>query len=69
MFSIPRKRIFIILTGLFSLILVFLIMGFGLFFVRPAEKGGSDQVIIVREGMSLSYSQQNFGSRYMVGIL
>ncbi|MBW2608967.1 MAG: endolytic transglycosylase MltG [Deltaproteobacteria bacterium] len=53
MSNISLKRILIVFTGLFTIVLAFLIMGFGLFFVRPAEKGEHDQIIIVREGMSL----------------
>jgi UPF0755 protein len=46
------KRIAVIFAGLLSLLLV-IIMGFGLFLTKPAQKGGKDQVIIIREGMSL----------------
>jgi len=53
MFTISRKRIAVVLTGFCFLVLAFLIMGFGLFFIRPAENGGADQIVVVREGMSL----------------
>lgn len=52
--NITIKRSLIIFTGFVSLVAVILIMGFGLFFVKPAEKGGAHQFIIVREGMSLN---------------
>ncbi|MFC1867156.1 endolytic transglycosylase MltG [Thermodesulfobacteriota bacterium] len=53
MSEIFKKRTSVIITGLLSLVMIILIMGFGLFFVRPAEKGGAEQIIIVQEGMSL----------------
>ena len=33
--------------------MVFIIVGFGMFFTRPARKGGINHVITIREGMSL----------------
>ncbi|MFC1531901.1 endolytic transglycosylase MltG [Thermodesulfobacteriota bacterium] len=48
-----KKRTAVIFTGLLSLVMAVLIVGFGLFFIRPAEKVGEDQIIIVQEGMSL----------------
>ena len=53
MFEISLKRIIIIFAGIFSLIMVVLALGLGLFFITPAEEGGSDQVIVLKEGMSL----------------
>ena len=53
MTNIHKKRTALIFTGLLSLLMAVLIVWFGLFFVRPAEKGGVDQVVLVREGMSL----------------
>lgn len=53
MSKISKKRLFAILTGCIFILLVILIMGFGLFFIRPAEKEGEYQVIAVQEGMSL----------------
>jgi len=53
MFKISRKRITIISVSIFSLIVVVLALGLGLFFITPAKEGGSDQVIVLKEGMSL----------------
>ena len=53
MFEISLKRIAIILVCIFSLITVVLGLGLGLFFITPAEEEGSDQVIVLKEGMSL----------------
>jgi len=53
MFEVSLKRITIILVFVFSLITVFLGLGLGLFFITPAEEGGSDRVIVLKEGMSL----------------
>ena len=53
MASITRTRVVFISIGLIFLIVVFLSLGFGLFLVSPADKGGSDQVFIVKEGSSL----------------
>lgn len=54
MSDILKKRSAIIFTGLLSLIIALLIMGFGLFFIKPADKSGLEQVIIVREGITLT---------------
>lgn len=54
MFNSSRKKVAIIFFGLCFLIIVFLVMGLGLFYLSPAEKGGADQVIIVKEGLSLT---------------
>jgi len=54
MSKISLQRIAVIFTGLLSLSMAVIIVSFGLFFIKPAEKGGEDQVIIVREGMSLN---------------
>ena len=53
MASITRTRVVFISIGLFFLVVVFLSLGFGLLLVSPADKGGSDQVFIVKEGSSL----------------
>jgi UPF0755 protein len=53
MITLTRTRLVFISIGLFFLIVVFLSLGFGLFLVSPADKGGSDQVFIVKEGASL----------------
>ena len=53
MATITRTRLVFISVGLFFLVVVFLSLGFGLFLVSPADKGGADQVFIVKEGSSL----------------
>ena len=47
------KRVIAMVVGLFFLAAVFLSLGLGLFLVSPAEKGGKDQVVVVKEGLSL----------------
>ncbi|HYQ59435.1 MAG TPA: endolytic transglycosylase MltG [Desulfatiglandales bacterium] len=51
--SITRTRLILISIGLFFLSVVFLSLGFGLFLVSPADKGGAEQVFIVKERSSL----------------
>ncbi|MBS1238083.1 MAG: hypothetical protein H6R37_1327, partial [Deltaproteobacteria bacterium] len=53
MATITRTRLVFISIGLFFLVVVFLSLGFGLFLVSPVDKGGADQVFIVKEGSSL----------------
>jgi UPF0755 protein len=53
MFKINGKRIALIFTAILCLLMVVIIVGFGMFFTRPARKGGINQVITIREGMSL----------------
>ena len=53
MSDIFKKKSAVIFTGLLSLIIAILIMGFGLFFIKPADKLGLEQVIIVPEGVTL----------------
>jgi UPF0755 protein len=53
MANITRTRLVLISIGLFFLVVVFLSLGFGLFLVSPADKGGAEQVFIVKEGSSL----------------
>jgi UPF0755 protein len=50
--SSPKRAIFISLS-LFFLAALFVCVASGLFFITPADKGGTNQVIIVREGLSL----------------
>jgi UPF0755 protein len=50
--SSPKRAIFISLS-LFFLATLFVCVASGLFFITPADKGGTNQVIIVREGLSL----------------
>jgi UPF0755 protein len=53
MSDMSKKRSAVIFTGLLSLVMAVLIMGFGLFFIRPADRSGLEQVIIVQEGVTL----------------
>jgi UPF0755 protein len=53
MFKVYGKRIALIFTAILCLLMVVIIVGFGVFFTRPARKGGINQVITIREGMSL----------------
>ncbi len=48
-----RKKIAVISLGLLFLAALLLCAALGHFFVTPAEKGGSKQLVIVREGLSL----------------
>jgi UPF0755 protein len=50
---ISRKRVAIICVGLLFLAALFLCAALGLFFITPAEKGGKNQLVIVKEGLSL----------------
>jgi UPF0755 protein len=63
MSKISGKKIGIIITGLLSLAMAIIITGFGLYFVKPVEKAGSDQVIMVQEGMSLKEVAERLESR------
>jgi UPF0755 protein len=53
MFNITRTRLVFMCIGLFFLLVVSLSLGFGIFLMSPAAKGGGDQVFIVKEGSSL----------------
>ena len=54
MVNISRKRVTITLIGFFTLGVVFLFLGFGLYVISPAEKEGKDhQMIVFMEGLSL----------------
>ena len=48
-----RKKPIIIIIALFFFMLVFLVMGFCVFFLRPYEQDATEQVIIVNEGLGL----------------
>ena len=50
---ISRKRVAIISLGLLFLAALFLFAALGYFFITPAEKGGENQLVIVKEGLSL----------------
>lgn len=54
MLSFFRKRIIAIIIGLSMVFVVLLITGLGLFFLRPGEKNGPNQVITIKEGLSLN---------------
>ena len=47
------KRITIIFIGLLFLIIVSISIGFGLFLISPAERGGKEALVVVKEGLSL----------------
>jgi len=51
--KLSRERVAVILTGLLFISMAAIIVGFGLFFIKPAEKGGTEQIVTVREGVSL----------------
>ena len=53
MMTLTRTRVVLMCIGLLFLVVVFLSFGFGLFLMSPADKGGSYQVFIVKEGASL----------------
>jgi UPF0755 protein len=53
MSKVYGKRIALIFTAILCLLMVVIIVGFGMFFTRPAKKGGINQVITIRDGMSL----------------
>jgi UPF0755 protein len=53
MVNITRTRLLFMCIGLFFLLVVFLFLGFGIFLATPANRGGRDQVFIVKEGSSL----------------
>jgi UPF0755 protein len=48
-----RKRITLVLVGLFFLLSMVFFLWFGLYFVQPADKTWSEQVITVEDGMTL----------------
>ena len=52
MFKISRKKI-IISISIFALVVAVLLLRMGLFLFTPAKDGGSDQVIVLKEGMTL----------------
>ncbi len=49
-----RNRIILFAVGLSFLIVVFLFVGFGYYLMSPAQKGGQDQLFLVREGSTLN---------------
>lgn len=53
-------------AGLLFLIMVFLSMGFGLFFISPAKKGGSKQVVILKEGFSVEEVARELEKREII---
>ncbi|MGD2124770.1 MAG: endolytic transglycosylase MltG [Desulfobacteraceae bacterium] len=53
MASFSRKRIVLTAVAVFFLMAVFLFLGLGLFFIRPADEGGKERVFVVKEGLSL----------------
>jgi len=53
MVNITRTRLVLISVGLLFLLAAFLSLGFGLFLMSPADKGGANQIFFVKEGSSL----------------
>jgi UPF0755 protein len=49
-----RNRLIYFVIGVFFLIGVFLFVGFGYYISTPAEKGGNEQVFLVRDGSTLN---------------
>ncbi|MFH1628767.1 MAG: endolytic transglycosylase MltG [Pseudomonadota bacterium] len=47
------KRFTFLATGLLFLIMVFLFIGFGIFYITPADKRGTSRAFLVKEGLSL----------------
>lgn len=66
MSKISKKRLVALLYGCLFILLVILIIGFGLFFIRPAEKGGEIQVIAVREGMTLKQAAEMLENKRVI---
>lgn len=60
------KKIIIIFLGLGFLVGAFLVIGFGFFLVSPAEKEGEDQLVLLREGLSLKEVAGELGRRKIV---
>lgn len=61
-----RKRVIIILAGLLFLVTVFLFMGLGLFLITPAKKGGKEQLVVVKEGLSLKEVASELEKRQII---
>jgi UPF0755 protein len=53
MFNVYRKRIILIFLAVFFLAVIAVALRIGLFLITPAQEGGTDQVIVVKEGLSL----------------
>lgn len=53
MYKMFKIRPVILLAGMIFLLSAFLILGFGISVIKPADKNGEEQTIIVSEGMSL----------------
>ena len=48
MLNLFKKRYIALLAGILFMLLVVLIIGFGLFFIKPAESGGEYRIITVK---------------------
>ncbi len=66
MFDFSGKRIAVVFICLSFLMMVFLLIGFGLFVLTPAEKGGAEQVIVVKEGLSLKEVARELEGRKII---
>ena len=50
MSDFSKKKAAVLFACIFIIIMAVLIIGFGLFLMRPAKSGGAEQVVILREG-------------------
>jgi len=66
MSEVSKKTIVIIITGIFIIILAGFITGAGFFFTRPVKDIGEDQVITLKEGMSLKEISINLEQRGLI---
>jgi UPF0755 protein len=64
--NILRKRFAIIFVGLLSLLMAFIIAIFGLFFIKPYEKDGAEQLIVVQEGLALRDVAEELKSKAII---
>ena len=53
MSNFSRKRLILILAGLLLLVIVLFFVRLSLSLITPAQKGGKEQVVVVKEGLSL----------------
>lgn len=61
-----KKRITIVLMGLFFLLATVFFLWFGLYFVQPADMAGSEQVVLVEEGISLRQVAANLEDKGII---
>ncbi len=61
-----KKKAAVLFACIFIIIMAVLIIGFGLFLMRPAKSGGAEQVVILREGMSLREASDSLEKRGII---